>query len=65
MTVHYKRYDDRMWNLHYLIQSSRAKQKDDPLHKMNFPADDYSYINALTQMKPIEDRVIWGAWIIH
>ena len=65
MLVHYKRYDDRVWSLHYLIQISRAKQEDDSLHKMNSPADDYSYINVLTQMKTIEDRAIRGAWIIH
>ena len=61
MLVHYKRYDDRVWSLHYLIQSSRAKQEDDPLHKMNFPADDHSYINVLRQMKLIKNRAIRGA----
>ena len=65
MLVHYKRYDDRVWSLHYLIQSSRAKQEDNPLHKMNFLADDHSYINVLRQMKSIENRAIRGAWIIH
>ena len=65
MLVHYKRYDDRVWNLHYLIQSSEAKQEDNPLHEMNFPTDDHSYINILTQMKLIENRAIRGAWIIH
>ena len=56
MLVHYKRYDDRVWRLHYLIQSSRAKQEDDPVHKMNFPANDHPYINVLRQMKLIENR---------
>ena len=65
MLVHYKRYDDRVWSLHYLIQSSRAKQEDDPLHKMNFPADNHSYIIVLRQMKMIENKAIRGAWIIH
>ena len=54
-----------MGNIHYLIQSSRAKQEDDPLHKMNFPTDDYSYVNVLTQMKMIENRAIRGAGVIH
>ena len=65
MLVHYKRYDDGVWNLHYLIQSSRTKQEDNSLHKMNFLADDHSYINILTQMKLIKNMAIWGAWIIH
>ena len=65
MLVHYKRYDDRMWNLHYLIQSSTAKQEDNPLHKMNFPADDYSYINVSRHVKSIKERAIKWAWIIH
>ena len=65
MLVHYKRYDDRVWSLHYLIQSKRAKQEDDSLHKINFLADDHSYINVLRQMKSIENRAIKGAWIIH
>ena len=65
MPIHYKRYDDRVWSLHYLIQSSRAKQEDNPLHKMNFPADNHSYINVLRQMKSIENKAIRGAWIIH
>ena len=58
MLVHYKRYDNGVWNLHYLIQSSRAKQEDNSLHEMNFPADDYSHINILRQMKLIEKRAI-------
>ena len=65
MLVQHKRYDDRVRILHYLIQSSRAKQGDNPLHKMNLPADNHSYINVLRQVKPIEDRAIKGAWIIH
>ena len=65
MLVHYKRYDDGVWSLHYLIQSSSAKQEDNSLHEMNFHADDYSHINTLTQMKSIENTAIWGAWIIH
>ena len=61
MLVQNKRYDDRVWSLHYLIESSRAKQEDNPLHKMNFPIDDHSYINVLRQMKSIENRAIRGA----
>ena len=58
MLIHYKRYDDGVWNFHYLTQSSRAKQEDNSLHEMNFPVDDYSHINILTQMKSIENRAI-------
>ena len=65
MLIHYKGYDDGVWSLHYLIQSNRAKQEDNLLHEMDFPTDDYSHINILTQMKLIENRAIWGAWIIH
>ena len=65
MLVHYKRYDDGVWNLHYLLQSSKAKQEDNSLHQMNFLSDDYSHINILTQIKSIENKAIWGAWIIH
>ena len=65
MLVQHKRYDDGVCDLHYLIQSSGAKQEDNSLHEMNFPADDYSHINILTQMKLIKNRAIWGAWIIH
>ena len=65
MLIQNKRYDDRVWGLHYLIQSSWAKQGDNPLHKMNLPADNRSYINVLRQVKPIKDRAIRGAWIIH
>ena len=61
MLVHYKRYDDGVCSLHYLTQSSGAKQEDNSLHEMNFPADDYSHINILTQMKSIENRAIRGA----
>ena len=61
MLVHYKRYDDGVWNLHYLIQSSRAKQEDNSLREMNFPAHDYSHINILRHIKLIENRAIWGA----
>ena len=65
MLVHYKRYDDGVCSLHYLIQSSGAKQQDNSLHEMNFPADDHSYINVLRQVKLIKDKAIKGAWIIH
>ena len=65
MLVHYKRYDDGVWNLHYLIQSNKDKQEDNSLHEMNLLVDDYSHINILAQMKSIENRAIWGAWIIH
>ena len=61
MFVHYKGDDDGVWSLHYVIQSSMAKQEDDSLHEMNFCADDYSHINILRQMKSIENRAIYGA----
>ena len=65
MLVQHKRYDDRVRSLHYLIQSSRAKQGDDPPHKMNFSADNHSYVNVLQQMKLTKDRAVRGALIIH
>ena len=65
MLIQHKRYNDRVRNLHYLIQSSRAKQENSPLHKMNFSADNCSYVNVLQQMKPIKYWAIRGAWIIH
>ena len=65
MLVQNKRYDDRVWSLHYLIQSSNAKEGDNPLHKMNLPADNHSYINVLRQVESIKDKAIRGASIIH
>ena len=60
MLVQNKSYDVRVWNLHYLIQSSWAKQRDNPLHKMNLPAEIYSHINVLRQVKLINNKAIRG-----
>ena len=65
MLVQYKRYDDTAWSLHYLIQSSWAKQGDNSPHKKNLPVDNHSYIDVLRQVKSIKERAIRGAWIIH
>ena len=65
MLIQNKRYDNSMLSLHYLIQSSWAKQGDNSLHKENLPVDNHSYINVSGQVKPIKERAIGGAWIIH
>ena len=65
MLIHCEWDYHRVRCIQNFTQSCRSKQKNNSLHEMDFPADNYTHINVLYQMELIENRAVRWAWIVH